>query len=82
MIYGLTPGPLLIKNSPELFWGVIASMYIGNALLLIMNLPLAGLFAQLLKVPYYWLYPPILAVCVAGVFSQGTRMRSDLEGTV
>jgi putative tricarboxylic transport membrane protein len=55
-------------------WAVIASMYIGNVLLLIMNLPLAGLFAQLLKVPYRWLYPPILALCIAGVYSQANSV--------
>ena len=49
-------------------------MYIGNCILLIMNLPLAGLFAQLLKVPYKWLYPPILAVCIVGVFSQSNSI--------
>jgi putative tricarboxylic transport membrane protein len=57
-----------------LVWAVIASMYIGNALLLIMNLPLASLFAKLLQVPYRWLYPPILALCVAGVFSQSNSV--------
>jgi putative tricarboxylic transport membrane protein len=49
-------------------------MYIGNVLLLVMNLPLAGLFAQLLKVPYRWLYPPILALCIAGAFSQSNSI--------
>ncbi len=49
-------------------------MYIGNVMLLIMNLPLAGLFAQLLRVPYAWLYPPILALCVAGVYSQANSI--------
>jgi putative tricarboxylic transport membrane protein len=49
-------------------------MYIGNLILLVMNLPLAGLFAQLLKIPYRWLYPPILALCIAGVFSQANSL--------
>jgi putative tricarboxylic transport membrane protein len=50
-------------------------MYIGNLILLVMNLPLAGLFAQLLKIPYRWLYPPILALCIAGVFSQANSLQ-------
>jgi 2-methylcitrate dehydratase PrpD len=51
VVWGVKPGPLMITESPEIFWGLIASMWIGNVLLLIMNLPLAGLFAKLLKVP-------------------------------
>ena len=75
IMFGLRPGPELFVSNADLVWAVIASMYIGNALLLIMNLPLAGLFAQLLRVPYYWLYPPILALCVAGVFSQDNSIQ-------
>jgi putative tricarboxylic transport membrane protein len=75
IMFGLRPGPELFVTNADLVWAVIASMYIGNALLLIMNLPLAGLFAQLLRVPYYWLYPPILALCVAGVFSQDNSIQ-------
>src|SRR5690606_1393456 len=63
-------GPELFSKNGDLVWAIIASMYIGNVLLLILNLPLAGVFAQLLKVPYKWLYPPILALCIVGVFSQ------------
>jgi putative tricarboxylic transport membrane protein len=74
VMFGLRPGPELFTQNSTLVWGVIASMYIGNLLLLIMNLPLAGLFAQLLKVPYKWLYPPILAVCLVGVFSQSNSL--------
>jgi putative tricarboxylic transport membrane protein len=74
IMFGLRPGPELFDKNSELVWAVIASMYIGNILLLIMNLPLAGLFARLLKVPYQWLYPPILALCVAGVFSQANSV--------
>jgi putative tricarboxylic transport membrane protein len=70
IMFGLQPGPELFTKNADLVWAVIASMYIGNVLLLVMNLPLAGVFAQLLKVPYKWLYPPILAICVVGVFSQ------------
>jgi putative tricarboxylic transport membrane protein len=74
IMFGLRPGPEMFDKNAELVWAVIASMYIGNVLLLVMNLPLAGLFAQLLKVPYRWLYPPILALCSAGVFSQSNSI--------
>ena len=69
LIQGVTPGPLLIKDHPDLFWAVIASMYIGNALLLILNLPLVGLWVQMLKVPYSILAPFIVLICSIGVYS-------------
>ena len=69
MIYGLTPGPLLIKNSPDLFWGVIASMYIGNILLLILNLPLIPLWVSILKIPYSYLSSSIILFCLIGAYS-------------
>jgi putative tricarboxylic transport membrane protein len=69
MIHGLTPGPLLIKNAPDLFWGTIVSMYIGNGMLLILNLPLIGLWVKVLRVPYYILYPLILLFCLIGAYS-------------
>jgi putative tricarboxylic transport membrane protein len=75
IMFGLRPGPEMFVQNSTLVWAVIASMYIGNVLLLIMNLPLAGLFARLLKVPYYWLYPGILALCVAGVYSQDNSVQ-------
>jgi putative tricarboxylic transport membrane protein len=74
IMFGVRPGPELFEKNSALVWTVIASMYIGNVMLLIMNLPLAGLFAKLLKVPYAWLYPPILALCVAGVYSQSNSI--------
>jgi putative tricarboxylic transport membrane protein len=74
IMFGIRPGPELFVKNTELVWAVIASMYIGNLILLAMNLPLAGLFAQLLKVPYKWLYPPILALCIAGVYSQANSV--------
>jgi putative tricarboxylic transport membrane protein len=74
IMFGVRPGPELFEKNAALVWTVIASMYIGNVILLIMNLPLAGLFAQLLRVPYSWLYPPILALCVAGVYSQANSI--------
>jgi putative tricarboxylic transport membrane protein len=69
LIYGITPGPLLMKNEPDLFWGVIASMYIGNVMLVILNMPLIGLWVGLLRVPYRFLFPLILLFCLIGVYS-------------
>ncbi|HXG50550.1 MAG TPA: tripartite tricarboxylate transporter permease [candidate division Zixibacteria bacterium] len=69
MIYGLTPGPLLIKNSPDLFWGVVASMYIGNFLLLILNLPLIPLWVKILRIPYPYLSSFIILFCLIGAYS-------------
>jgi putative tricarboxylic transport membrane protein len=69
MIHGLQPGPLLMTNAPDLFWGTIISMYIGNAMLLVLNLPLIPLWVKLLKVPYYLLYPLILLFCLIGSYS-------------
>jgi putative tricarboxylic transport membrane protein len=69
MVHGVTPGPLLIQNQPELFWGFIASMYVGNVVLLILNLPLVGLFVNLLRVPYSLLYPAILVFSILGVYA-------------
>jgi putative tricarboxylic transport membrane protein len=74
IMFGIRPGPELFEKNATLVWTVIASMYVGNVILLIMNLPLAGLFAQLLRVPYTWLYPPILALCIAGVYSQANSI--------
>jgi putative tricarboxylic transport membrane protein len=69
MIHGVTPGPLMMKQNPGLFWGVIVSMYIGNFMLLILNLPLIGIWVQILKVPYKILFPLILLFCLIGVYS-------------
>jgi putative tricarboxylic transport membrane protein len=71
MIYGLQPGPLLIKKAPDLFWGTIASMYVGNVMLLVLNLPLIPLWVQILKVPYPILFPLILMFCLIGCYSIG-----------
>jgi len=68
-IHGVQPGPLLLKDHPEVFWGLVASMYIGNAILLILNLPLVGLFVNLLRIPYAWLVPIILIISIIGVYS-------------
>jgi putative tricarboxylic transport membrane protein len=69
MVHGISPGPLLIQQQPKLFWGFIASMYVGNVVLLILNLPLVGLFVNILRVPYSLLYPAILVFCVLGVYA-------------
>src|SRR5437867_1260605 len=69
MVHGISPGPLLIAQQPELFWGFIASMYVGNVMLLILNLPLVGIFVNVLRVPYPLLYPAILIFCVLGVYA-------------
>jgi putative tricarboxylic transport membrane protein len=69
MIHGVQPGPLLMKQNPGLFWGVIASMYIGNVMLLVLNLPLIGIWVQVLKIPYRILFPIILLLCLVGVYS-------------
>jgi putative tricarboxylic transport membrane protein len=71
MIHGVIPGPLLIAERPDIFWGFIASMYVGNVVLLILNLPLVGLFIQVLRIPYRYLYPLILTLCVIGVYAVG-----------
>jgi putative tricarboxylic transport membrane protein len=69
MIQGITPGPFLIKEHPDVFWGVIASMYLGNAMLLVLNLPLVGLWVQMLRVPYSILAPIIVLFTTVGVYS-------------
>jgi putative tricarboxylic transport membrane protein len=69
MIHGTPPGPMLLVNHPELFWGVIFSMFIGNILLLILNLPLIPMWVKLLEVPYKVLFPLIILFCLIGAFS-------------
>jgi putative tricarboxylic transport membrane protein len=69
MVHGISPGPLLISQQPELFWGFIASMYVGNLVLLILNLPMVGIFVNILRIPYPLLYPAILVFCVLGVYA-------------
>jgi putative tricarboxylic transport membrane protein len=69
MIHGVTPGPTILERQPEVFWGVVASMYIGNVMLLVLNLPLVGLFVRILEIPRAYLAPMILVVCLIGVYS-------------
>lgn len=69
LIHGIFPGPLLIKEHPSLFWGVVGSMYVGNFMLLALNLPLIGIWTRLLRVPYYLLATMILIICLIGSYS-------------
>jgi putative tricarboxylic transport membrane protein len=69
LIHGIRPGPLLVTEKPEVFWGLVASMYIGNIMLLILNLPLIGLWVKLLRVPYSLLAPLILTFVIVGAYS-------------
>jgi putative tricarboxylic transport membrane protein len=69
VVHGLQPGPLMMSQNPQVFWGIVASMYIGNVMLLILNMPLIGLWIQVLRVPYPILFPLILMFCVVGVFA-------------
>jgi putative tricarboxylic transport membrane protein len=69
IVHGVTPGPLLLSQHPQLFWGVVASMYVGNIMLLALNLPLIGMWVQLLKVPYAILFPIIILFCLIGSYS-------------
>ena len=69
IIHGMQPGPLLMKTSPDLFWGLVASMYMGNTLLVLLNLPLIGIWVKLLKIPYRILMPLILLFCLIGAYS-------------
>ena len=73
LINGIVPGPNLMTQRPELFWGVIASMWIGNLMLLILNLPLISIWVKFMSIPYRVLYPGIVAVCCIGVFSLGNN---------
>jgi putative tricarboxylic transport membrane protein len=69
MIYGVAPGPQLIVKHPDIFWGTVSSMYIGNVMLLVLNLPLIGLWVKILKIPYPILFPLILVFCIIGSYS-------------
>ena len=68
-IHNIQPGPQVMTSNPELFWGLIASMWIGNLMLIILNLPLIGIWIKLLSVPYRWLFPSIVLFCALGVYT-------------
>ena len=74
IIHGLRPGPLMITQHPEVFWGTVASMYLGNIMLLVLNLPLIGIWIKVLKIPYRTLFPLILLFCLIGVYSLGSNV--------
>jgi putative tricarboxylic transport membrane protein len=69
VIHGVQPGPLLIRERADIFWGIIASMYIGNVLLLVLNLPLIGLWVRVLRIPYRIIFPMILLFCLIGAYA-------------
>lgn len=73
VIQGIQPGPSVIAEQPTLFWGIIASMWIGNLMLLVLNLPLIGIWVRMISLPYHFLYPMILVFCVIGVFSLSNK---------
>ena len=68
LLHGITPGPFLLRDRPDVFWGVIGSFYLGNAMLLILNLPLVGIFAKIVRVPSRYLMPVILVLCAIGAY--------------
>jgi TctA family transporter len=68
-IKGITPGPQVMTNNPRLFWGLVASMWVGNLMLVVLNLPLVGLWARLLRVPYRAVFPALTLVCCFGVYA-------------
>jgi TctA family transporter len=81
-IHGIQPGPQVMTERPQLFWGMVASMWIGNLMLLVINLPLIGIWVQLLKVPYRFLYLSILLFCAIGVYTIGNSSFSVLLAAV
>jgi putative tricarboxylic transport membrane protein len=74
VLWGLKPGPLMIQDNPTLFWGLVASMYIGNVMLLVLNIPLIPMFAQILRLPVYVLYPVIFGISMIGVYSVSSSL--------
>jgi TctA family transporter len=69
IIQGIQPGPSVMTEQPALFWGIVVSMWVGNVMLLVLNLPLIGLWVKMISVPYHYLYPAILVFCAIGTFS-------------
>ncbi len=74
IMQGITPGPQVMDKQPELVWGLIASMWIGNVMLLVLNLPMIGLWVRLISVPYFYLFPSIVVICVIAAFSVGNSV--------
>lgn len=73
LVHGINPGPQMIQNHPQVFWGLIASMYIGNIILLILNIPMVGFFVNLLRIPYFYLVPTVMVTCICGVYGVGFK---------
>jgi putative tricarboxylic transport membrane protein len=74
MIHGIAPGPQIMLKNPQMFWGVITSMYVGNVMLLLLNLPLIGMWVQLLRVPYRIMFPSIVLICLIGTYSMNNSV--------
>ena len=74
MIHGIAPGPRVMTDRPELFWGVIASMWIGNLMLVVLNLPLVGIWVRLLRIPYRLLFPAIIGFCCIGAYAVNSNV--------
>ena len=68
LLHGIPAGPMLVNEHPQVFWGFVASMYVGNLMLLALNLPLVGMFVNVLRIKYYYLYPLIIMFCIIGVY--------------
>jgi putative tricarboxylic transport membrane protein len=69
LIHGITPGPLFMKDHPDVFWGLVMSMYLGNIMLLVLNVPLIGIWVRFLRIPYALFFPFIILFCLIGVYS-------------
>ncbi len=78
-LHGVVPGPQVISKHPDLFWGVVTSMWIGNLMLVVINLPLIGIWVKFLKVPYHLLFPMIVLICCLGIYSVNSRPSDVLE---
>jgi putative tricarboxylic transport membrane protein len=74
LLQGITPGPFLIRNNPDVFWGVIGSFYVGNVMLLILNLPLVGIFARVAMIPTKYLMPSVLVLCIVGAYADNNNL--------
>jgi putative tricarboxylic transport membrane protein len=81
-LHGIIPGPQVIDKHPDLFWGVVTSMWIGNLMLVIINLPLVGIWVRFLKVPYHFLFPTIVLICCIGIYSVSSRPSDVLQVAV
>jgi putative tricarboxylic transport membrane protein len=74
IMHGIRPGPMLVQDHPDLFWGLVTSMYVGNAMLLVLNLPLIGIWVRILSIPYRVLFPLVLTFCLIGVYSLNSNI--------